>query len=471
MPTPSFLEASDTSFESFFLERKQIDSNSCGAWLVSGICSHLLNLPEIADREHAFAICYSLLERESKATQPSMHTERFPDSYHEKQQKKFSTAKFLINALTDSPKKSKYFREIPPKGIRTNFFYTVNSAMPLSSLADINADDNGAYLKFRITIKPYYYGKDQINTVHQINDEYYYNKRETYKSYSKVTVSADNVVSLHRTYGKPKSFPFTRTIIKMSNPNNGPPSPYVAVLYQAEHLPHGNAIEHEKPYFRTSKDVLEKTKENLSKGMPPKKVYDRINDDSGGAIFSISQSNELRDTRQVYRQSENLRKKRKEDQINDHQGELASIIQFQRREKEFVRNVSCICDSFYVFLGATIQLSDVAKFCCDMDEVLCIDTTFNLCEYWLTDTCYGNLRLETKEGKNPIFIGPSIMHFARDEFLFNWFISKMCSFQPKIRSLKTIGTDQDKAIYNGFLSNTGIKFVIVRSSFRKGRQE
>ena len=89
-----------------------------------------------------------------------------------------------------------------------------------------------------------------------------------------------------------------------------------------------------------------------------------------------------------------------------------------------------------------------------MDEVLCIDTTFNLCEYWLTNTCYENLRLETKQGKNPIFIGPCMIHFERDKFLFNQFISEMCSFQSKIRSLKTIGTDQDKAIYNGFPSQT-----------------
>ena len=98
------------------------------------------------------------------------------------------------------------------------------------------------------------------------------------------------------------------------------------------------------------------------------------------------------------------------------------------------------------------QSSDAAKFCCNMDEVFYTDTTFNLCEYQLTDTCYGNLKLETKEGKNPIFIGPSIIHFERDEFLFNRFISEMCSFQPKIRSLKTIDTDQDNAIYNGFSS-------------------
>ena len=87
-----------------------------------------------------------------------------------------------------------------------------------------------------------------------------------------------------------------------------------------------------------------------------------------------------------------------------------------------------------------------------MNEVLCIDTNFNLCEHWLTDSCYGNLRLETNEGKHPIFIGPCMIHFERDEFLFNRFISEMCPYQSNIRSLKIIGTDQNRAIYNGFLA-------------------
>ena len=41
------------------MKRKQLDANSCGVWLVAGICSHVLNPPELADREHAFDICYS----------------------------------------------------------------------------------------------------------------------------------------------------------------------------------------------------------------------------------------------------------------------------------------------------------------------------------------------------------------------------------------------------------------------------
>ena len=98
------------------------------------------------------------------------------------------------------------------------------------------------------------------------------------------------------------------------------------------------------------------------------------------------------------------------------QGELESIINFERGEKGFVNTVTCIRDRFYVFLGTAVQLNDVAKFCCEMHEVLCIDTTFNLCEHWLTDSCYGNLRLEANEGKHPICAGPSMIRFERDEF-------------------------------------------------------
>ena len=123
------------------------------------------------------------------------------------------------------------------------------------------------------------------------------------------------------------------------------------------------------------------------------------------------------------------------------QGELESIVNFQRGEKEFVKAIACIRDSFYIFLGIKVQLNDVTKFCCEKNEVLCIDTTFNLCEHWLTDSCHGNLQLETNKGKYPIFIEPSMIHFEKEEFLFNRFFSEMFSHQSNIGSLKTIGND------------------------------
>ena len=233
-------------------------------------------------------------------------------------------------------------------------------------------------------------------------------------------------------------------------------SPYIAVIYQTKTpinekdrvLHHGNSKKCDKPYIKTSQNVFEKTKKLISEGMSSKKIYDKVNEDSGGPMYSTSQSNELRDTRQVYRQSSKSKKEGQETVKCDD--ELASFIRYQKSHQDFLRTVACLQSSYYVFLGDNKQLDDVAKFCCEMNEVLCIDTTFNLCENWITDTCYRNLRLENSEGNHPIFMGPCIIHFQKDEFVFNRFISEMCSYQQKIKDLKTIGTDLEKAIFNGF---------------------
>ena len=74
-----------------------------------------------------------------------------------------------------------------------------------------------------------------------------------------------------------------------------------------------------------------------------------------------------------------------------------------RSDPEFIKNISCIRDSYYIFLGTTIQLDDVVKMCCDSDNLLCIDITFNLCSNWVTDCWYNNDRLKTNEGKQRIF--------------------------------------------------------------------
>ena len=90
--------------------------------------------------------------------------------------------------------------------------------------------------------------------------------------------------------------------------------------------------------------------------------------------------------------------------------------------------------------------------CCDSDNVLCIDTTFNLGSCWVTECCYNNDRIRTNEGRHPIFLGLAIVHFEKDVFLFTHFNSEMLTHQPAISSLKTIETDLEKAIFNGFLS-------------------
>ena len=446
-------ENSNPTFESLFSERKQFDANSCGIWLVTEMSSYLINLPEISDRYNAFDIAYNLLARNPIMRKVESLSSQF---FTEDQMKKIASADFVIHVLTNDPERFEYFRQSPSKGIRTNFFFITDISK--ISISDINADDNGVYLKSCNTSKFYYCDKNRTSIAREdIGGKFYYNERLTRNCYKKVYIPSDKIVKLSRTYKKAKSF--ARTFIQVSNLASSPPSLFVAVLYQASAIAekddvscHGNATQNSKPYFRTSKDVLQKTREKCVTGLNGKTVYDKINKESGGVYYWSSHSSELRDMRQVHRLKEKTKGKvTKGISALGFSGELSMAIMQQRSDPEFIKTISCISDSYYIFLGTTSQLDDVVKMCCDSDNVLCIDTTFSLCSSWVTDCCYNNDRLRTNGVKHPIFLDPAIVHFEKDVFLFSCFASEMLTYQPAISNLKTIRTDLEKAIFNSFL--------------------
>ena len=103
-----------------------------------------------------------------------------------------------------------------------------------------------------------------------VSGKFYYNERFSRNSYKKVYIPTDKTVKLSRIYTKAKSFPLTRTVINVSNPASGPPSPFFVVFYQASVIAekdkiscHGNSTQNSKPYFQTSKDVLQKAEKNV----------------------------------------------------------------------------------------------------------------------------------------------------------------------------------------------------------------
>ena len=63
--------------------------------------------------------------------------------------------------LTNDLQRSEYFSQSPPKVILTNFFFITDILK--TSVSDINADDNGAYLKSRNTDKFYYCNNDRTS--------------------------------------------------------------------------------------------------------------------------------------------------------------------------------------------------------------------------------------------------------------------------------------------------------------------
>ena len=105
------------------------------------------------------------------------------------------------------------------------------------------------------------------------------------------------------------------------------------------------------------------------------------------------------------------------------------------------------------FLKTDRQINDMLKFCCTPhnSSVLGVDTTYNLCDMWMTDTCYRSKRLiNPKTKSHPVFLGPMLFHFTKNKETFLRFALELFTSDPGMSNLKHIGVDMESAIFNGF---------------------
>ena len=69
----------------------------------------------------------------------------------------------------------------------------------------------------------------------------------------------------------------------------------------------------------------------------------------------------------------------------------------------------------------------------------------------ITDTLYRNkCSLNHTTGKHPVFLGPVMLRFSKNEKTFGRFALELVSANPKMKHLKKIGVHLESAIFNGF---------------------
>ena len=80
----------------------------------------------------------------------------------------------------------------------------------------------------------------------------------------------------------------------------------------------------------------------------------------------------------------------------------------------------------------------IVHFCCHNTEtsVLGIDATCNLCNLWTSDSCQ---LVHNVAGNRPVFLGPLLFQFTKDEFIFTRFALEMIALDPEITNIKKIG--------------------------------
>ena len=381
----------------------------------------------------------------------------------------------LINALLVEP--TKYEVSTPLKQVRQNKMFTVRDCL----LSDITSDDNGSYNESNRNNRLYYvkFDENSVNKIACLNidpGESLHYKERVGRNYKDISVSSKDVYRLNRYYRLSKSIPGLKMMIATIESYDGKDKcPYFCVVYSLVEEadddvkevkclpPHGNSkqpIEFSQPYIRTNPAVLKNIDDKLEKCGSVSSVFYDVLVESGGPMHSGSQSNEPRNTKQVNnRKSLKALKRKKENPttFNMPLSDLDKLILAQRDPKSLVRTVVVWGDTYLAFVYSDKMLRDIELFCCNEYDneacVLGIDTTFGLCDMWVTDTSYRNKRLlSARSRSNPVHLGPVMFHISKDDETFRRFCMELIASNPNLINLRKVGVDMEAAIYSGFRS-------------------
>ena len=248
-----------------------------------------------------------------------------------------------------------------------------------------------------------------------------------------------------------------RLIVKIKNYISGKCHDHFALIYSrdanvnedVEILPHGNSkYTSDRPYIRTSNKILEVEDQLLSSGYSVAEIYNKVLQESGEPLDSQLQSSKPRDKSLIYQWKN---KKQKECTENNQTGDdLINSL----NEPDLIQSIIIKKDSFF-FPASNRQINDIVKFCCvgNNCSVLEIDTTYNLCDMWVTDPCYRNQRTANYTiGKHPVYLRPCIFRFTKDMNTFRRFGLEIQACNIRIRSVHKIGLDIEEAVLQGVAS-------------------
>ena len=211
--------------------------------------------------------------------------------------------------------------------------------------------------------------------------------------------------------------------------------------------PHGNAKNLSSEYYGTSHTTMERLKE-LSKSDPPKTAFFKSIEEKG----TISDFKNAADHPRNVQQVKNIKKKSQE-KPEDPMLELIEMLKQGERDPKtaFVRKVETSSDPCVV-LATDHQLNDINRFCTNPSQfsVLGVDPTFNFGKYYVTLTTYRHLLLRNKDGKNPVRIGPTLIHHKKESSSYYELSSTMVKLNKNTQNVLVYGTDGEKALGEGF---------------------
>ena len=189
----------------------------------------------------------------------------------------------------------------------------------------------------------------------------------------------------------------------------------------------------------------------------------------GGSLHTTSASSEPRNLQQIY----NIRSSTKASSKTDQMTHLWAQI----KDSTFVREFAADSSSLQYILVSQKQLMDLETFCTHpvRFSVLSIDSTFNIGNYYVTNTCFENLRVVHASGKykskHPVEMGPTFVHTHRDTNSYVRFLSALQRMNPSLKHVQAVGTDGDEALMNSVVIRFQDALNLLCSSHKKANIE
>ena len=114
----------------------------------------------------------------------------------------------------------------------------------------------------------------------------------------------------------------------------------------------------------------------------------------------------------------------------------ALVVKFKEQYEnpnQFIQSIRLVPAPSIVLFNQT-QLSDIEHFCANHEKpsVLGIDVTFNLGKFYVTLCTYQNFDVVNYHGKNPIMIGPALLHSSKDQSNFSILFQEITTNKPKL---------------------------------------
>ena len=135
-------------------------------------------------------------------------------------------------------------------------------------------------------------------------------------------------------------------------------------------------------------------------------MFDTVLQESGGPMQTTSIGDEPRNHKQVINRKHKLKQQQQTTCVPKpvKLSDLDMLLAAQRNPDNPVRSVLVYEDCYVAFIYTDKQLKDMELFCCkdgiDDSSIFGINTTFKLCDMWLTDTSVRNHRLlSTRSGQ------------------------------------------------------------------------